>query len=217
MTPTQEIEVSSPVERKKQEQLLARVDSLLDDSRATQEHLHKNFIQIGIALLEVDKSRAWTLRAKSSDQYIKDCEGRFGKGRTALYGFKSVAENLLPHVSEQKLLEMGISKAQPLAQYIKQKGGKLPERLVNKAIDPQIGVEQFRAEIAETLHEKPESGKWYEFLAGFYVTPEEKAEFERAISAAKAQIELPENCSEWLERKLVAQAMAAECLSSWGA
>lgn len=213
----QEIETVTPIARKEQEKLLARVDSLLDDSRATQEHLARNFIQIGIALLEVDKSRAWVLRAKSSDQYIKDCEGRFGKGRTALYGFKSVAENLLPHVPEQKLLEMGISKAQPLAQYIKRTGGKLPENLVKSAINPKISVEEFRASIAETLHEKPESGKWYEFLSGFYVTPAEKSEFERAILAAKSQIELPENCSEWLERKLVAQAFVAECLSSWGA
>jgi hypothetical protein len=214
---TQEIEVVSPAARERQEQLLARVDLLLDDSRATQEHLARNFIQIGIALLEVDKSRAWTLRSHSSDGYIKSCEARFGKGRTALYGFKSVAENLLPHVSEKKLLAMGISKAQPLAQYTKRSGGKLPENLIKSALDPEVGVEEFRASIAETLHEKPESGKWYEFLSGFYVSAEEKAEFERAIAAAKTQTELPENCSEWLERKLIAQTFVAECLSSWGA
>jgi hypothetical protein len=213
----QEIEPVSPEARKKQELLLDKVDALLDETRLGQEKLHRNFIQIGIALLEVDKSRAWTLRSHSSDGYIKSCETRFGKGRTSLYGFKSVAENLLPHLPEQKLLEMGISKAQPLAQFTKRSGGKIPKDLVSKAIDPKVGVEEFRASIAETLHEKPESGKWFEFLAGFYVTPEEKVEFERAIQAAKNQIELPENCSEWLERKLVAQAMAAECLSSWGA
>ena len=118
---------------------------------------------------------------------------------------------------EEKLVEIGISKAQPLATFVKNTGKKPSAKLLSAAENPEVGIEQFRAEIAETLHEKPESGKWYEFLAGFYVTPEEKAEFERAIVAAKAQIELPENCSEWLERKLVAQAMAAECLSSWGA
>jgi hypothetical protein len=215
--PAQEIEVQTPAARERQESLLARVDLLLDDSRATQEHLARNFIQIGIALLEVDKSRAWTLRAKSSDQYIKDCEGRFGRGRTALYAYKSVAENLLPHMPEQKLVEIGISKAQPLATFVKNSGKKPPAKLLAAAENPKVGVEEFRASIAETLHEKPESGKWYEFLSGFYVSAEEKAEFERAIQAAKAQIELPENCSEWLERKLVAQCFVAECLSSWGA
>ena len=43
----------------------------------------------------------------------------------------------------------------------------------------------------------------------------EKQEFERAISAAKAQIELPENCPDWLERKLVAQAISAEFLATY--
>src|SRR5271165_1107428 len=118
--PTQEIELVSPADRQKQELLLDRVDSLLDETRLGQERLHRNFIEIGIALLEVDKSRAWMLRSHSSDAYIKSCETRFGKGRTALYSFKSVAEHLLPHLSADRLLAIGISKAQPLAQYIRQ-------------------------------------------------------------------------------------------------
>lgn len=213
----QEIETVSPESRKKQELLLDKVDALLDETRLGQEKLHRNYVEIGIALTAIDDTRAWTLRAKSSDQYIKDCEAKFGKGRTVLYSCKSVARYLLPHMPAEKLVEIGISKAQPLATLVKNTGKKPPVKLLAAAENAEVGVEEFRASIAETLHEKPESGKWYEFLAGFYVTPEEKAEFERAIQAAKAQIELPENCSEWLERKLVAQAMVAECLSSWGA
>jgi hypothetical protein len=213
----QEIEPVSPEARKKQELLLDKVDALLDETRLGQEKLHRNYVEIGIALTAIDDTRAWTLRAKSSDQYIKDCESKFGKGRTVLYSCKSVARYLLPHMPAEKLVEIGISKAQPLATLVKNTGKKPPFKLLAAAESAEVGVEEFRASIAETLHEKPESGKWFEFLSGFYVTPEEKAEFDRAIQAAKNQIELPENCSEWLERKLVAQAMAAECLSSWGA
>ena len=211
----QEIEVVSPADRQKQEQLLDRVDALLDDSRAMQESLHRNYVDIGVTLIAIDDTRAWTLRAKSSDQYIKNCESKFGKGRTVLYNCKSVARYLLPHVPADRLIEIGISKAQPLATLVKNSGKEPSAKLLAAAENPKVGVEEFRASIAETLHENPESGKWYEFLAGFYVTEDEKQEFERAISAAKAQIELPENCPDWLERKLVAQAISAEFLATY--
>ena len=210
----QEIETVSPADRQKQTELLDRVDALLDDSRATQDHLARNFIQIGIALLEVDKSRAWVLRAKSSDQYIKNCEGRFGKGRTALYNFKSVAENLLPHVSEQKLLEMGISKAQPLAQYTRRSGGKLPESLINEALDPKVSVDEFRASIAEAQHEKPEKGKWYD-LGGFYCTADEKIEIDMGLERAETIEPLPENIPVWMARKIAIQRLVAEFLATY--
>jgi len=212
--PTQELEVVSPADRQKQEQLLDRVDALLDETRLGQEKLHRNFIQIGIALLEVDRSHAWALRAKSSDQYIKFCETRFGKGRTALYNFKSVAENLLPHVSEQKLLTMGISKAQPLAQYARKSGGKLPKNLVESAIDPKVGVEQFRAEIAEQLHEKPEKGTWFE-IGGFYLTADEKIEIEMGLERAETIEPLPADAPVWLARKVAIQRLIAEFLSTY--
>jgi hypothetical protein len=205
------------VDVERQKEILAEVDKLLDSAREGRESLNRTYVEIGAALCQVEKYKAWLLTDHSFEAYIKRCEERFGKSRTQLFAYKSCAQNLLPYLSSEKLVEIGISKAQPLATFVKNSGKKPPAKLLAAAENPKVGVEEFRASIAETLHEKPESGKWYEFLSGFYVTPEEKAEFERAIQAAKAQIELPENCSEWLERKLVAQAMTAECLSSWGA
>src|ERR1700689_1892163 len=169
---TQSIERASEEEHKKQELLLEKVDALLDETRPGQERLHRNFIQIGIALLEVDRSKAWTIRRHSSAGYIKSCEARFGKGRTALYGFKSVAENLLPHLPEQKLLEIGISKAQPLAQYVKRTGKTPPENLLSDAGNPEVGVDEFKSSIAEAQNEKPEKGKWYDF-GGAFLTADE--------------------------------------------
>ena len=212
--PTQEIETVSPADRQKQTELLDRVDALLDDSRATQEHLARNFIQIGIALLEVDKSHAWTLRAKSSDAYVKSCEARFGRSRTVLYGYKSVAENLLPHMPADKLLEIGISKAQPLAQYSKHHAGKLPESLIEQAIDPGVGVEEFKAAVAETQHEKPEKGKWYD-LGGFYCTADEKIEIDMGLERAETIEPLPADIPVWMARKIAIQRLVAEFLATY--
>lgn len=209
-----QIEVVSNTDRRNAEALLARVDELLDDSRATQDRLHRNFIEIGIALLAVEKSRAWTLRAKSSDQYIKDCEGRFGRSRTVLYGYKSVAENLLPHMPASQLMEIGISKAQPLAQYAKKHAGDLPDLLVSKAVDAGVGVEEFKAAVAESQHEKPEKGKWFQ-IPGFFVTAEEKEEIDRGLRVAEAVEPLPVDCPDWLKTKITVQRLVAEFLSTY--
>ena len=110
-----------------------------------QESLHRNYVDIGITLIAVDDTKAWMLRAKSSDQFIKDCEDKFGKGRTVLYQCKSVARHLLPHIPADKLIEIGISKAQPLATFVKNSGKKPPAKLLAAAEDAGVGVEQFRA------------------------------------------------------------------------
>jgi hypothetical protein len=209
--PVQEIELA---DRQTQEALLARVDSLLDDSRATQERLARNFIEIGVALLEVNKTRAWSLRHHSSDAYVKSCEDRFGRSRNVLYGYRSVAENLLPHLPAEKLLEIGISKAQPLAQYVKKTGKKPSEALLLAAGNPEVGVQEFRAGIAEAQHEKPETGKWYD-VGGFFCTPEEQEEIERGLLRAAEVEPLPEDCPDWLKRKIQVQRLVAEFLATY--
>jgi len=213
--PTQEIELVSPAELARNEDLLAAVDSLLDETRATEDRLHRNFLEIGVAMLAVQKAKAWLARAKSWDSYVMDCGKRFGRGRTALYGYTSVAERLLPHMPAKQLVEMGISKAQPLAQYARHHEGKLPANLVNKAIDSGVGTEEFKAAVAETQNEKPENGKWYQ-IPGFFVTPEEKEEIERGLSRAGNVEPLPKDCPEWLKVKITVQRLVAEFLSTYG-
>lgn len=212
--PAQEIEVVSPAETVKNEELLARVDSLIDEARTSEEKLHRDFLEIGVAMLEVQRAKAWLNRARSWDTYVVDCGKRFGRGRSALYGYVSVAERLLPHMPAKQLVEMGISKAQPLAQYVKQKGSAPPDSLVEKASDPNVGTEEFKAAVAETQHNKPEKGKWYD-LGGFFCTPDERQEIDRVFALARLEIQLPAECPEWLERKLVFHAMTAECISTW--
>lgn len=212
--PTQEIELVSPAELARNEELLAAVDSLLDETRATEDRLHRNFLEIGVAMLAVQKAKAWLSRAKSWDSYVMDCGKRFGRGRTALYGYTSVAERLLPHMPAAQLVEMGISKAQPLAQYARHHEGKLPANLVNKAIDSGVGIEEFKAAVAETQNEKPEKGSWYD-LGGFFVTPEEKEEIERGLSRAAEVEPLPGDCPEWLRKKIIVQRLVAEFLSTY--
>ena len=212
--PTQEIQT---VDTSAQEALLARVDALLDNARNGREFLERTFMDIAIALDEVETSKAWLLVSHSYDGYIKSCEGRFGKSRTQLYMYRAVAKNLLPAMSKDELIAIGISKAGPLSQHVKRTGKNPSTELLRAANNPEVGVEEFRAEIAAASNTPlDEKGKWYEPFGGFYVSPEERAEFERVIALAREQASIPEDCPEWFQKKLIAQAMVMELLSSWG-
>jgi len=217
MTPAQEIEVVSKTDKAAQRALLARADSLLDKSRASYESLARYQIELGIVLTEIQKSRAWLLTGcKTLDEYIKSCEEKFGRGRSALYNYRNIAEYLLPTVPEEDLIAIGVTKAQALASFVKKKRRPPTDKLLSDAKNPKVGIEEFRATIAEATHDKPEKGTWYEF-GGAFVTPEEKEEFERGFaSAATTDPALPTDVPDWLARKLVLQRLIAEFFSAYG-
>ena len=213
--PIQEIEVVSKTDRREAEALLARVDELLDRARSGRNALNSTYVEIGVALDAVENTRAWMQVARSYDGYIRDhCEPRFGKSRTQLYGARSAAKYLLPHMTPEQLVEIGISKAMPLAQYTKRSGGKLPVNLIESAMDPEVGVEEFKASIAETQHDKPEKGKWYDF-GGAFLTADEKIEMDAGLERAETIEPLPKGCPSWMIRKIVMQRLIAEFLSTY--
>jgi hypothetical protein len=202
-----------PIFTMNHEDLLNRVDGLLDSAREGRARLYQTFVEISIELLSVKKSEAWKLRSHSWDGYIRLCETRFGKGRSALYGHVSCAEQLLPYVSQKQLVAMGVSKAQPLARYARLKQEKPPQNLIDKAIDPTVSVEAFRAEIARETHQPVEKGKWREI--GFFCSDEEWEEIQRAFTLARREDRVDENLPAPIIQFRTILAMARECISSW--
>lgn len=198
-----------------QELLLTKIDRLLDDARENRTKLHATYTEIGLGLLEVKQTKAWSARCHSWDSYVKDCEQRFGKGRSSLYGYTSVAEQLSPHIETKQLVAMGISKSQPLAAYVKSSGKKPSPALLEAALSPEVGVEQFRATLSEARGEKPEGKeKWFD-VGAFYCSPEERQEIEKVFELAKIQDEISPDLPETIVRKRIMLAMARECRSSW--
>src|ERR1700733_7845704 len=208
-----EIIRATPVEH---ETLLVRVDSLLDEARENQARLASNYVEVGILMLEVRETKAWISRSRSWDQYVLDCGQRMGRKRTVLYGVTSVAEQLGPHFDQKQLMTMGISKSQPLAQYVKLTGKKPPEHLVNSALDPTVNVEEFRSQLSQARHEKPEGKEKWRELGGFYASAEEWAEIQRAFAYARVMDEITEDTPDMIVQKRTILAMARECISSWG-
>lgn len=217
MTNLATIENPTDADRTAAEALLRRVDELLDVSRGMYENLHRNYVEVGTALLAVRNEKAWLHRDfHSYDSYVRNAEARFGRSRSALYGYVSVAERLLPSVKESDLIGMGITRAQSLAKYVKASNKKPSQDLIEAASDPTIGVDQFKATIAEKLHEKPEApGKWFD-VGGFYVSPEEQEEIERGFKvASETDPAIPNDIPEWLHRKAVIQRLVMEFLASY--
>jgi hypothetical protein len=196
------------------EELLVRVDELLDSAREGRARLSQTYVEISIGLLDVKKSAAWMLRSHSWDGYIKSCEARFGKGRTALYGYVSCSEQLLPYVSQKQLVEMGVSKAQPLAAMVKKTNRRPSDELLTAAANPDVSVEDFRAALAKEQHlPADEKGKWR--AIGFFCTDDEWTEIERAFGYAKIMDEIDDNLPETVVQLRTIAAMARECISSW--
>jgi hypothetical protein len=209
-TAIEAIQVFNP----RHEELLVRVDELLDAAREDRARLNKTYVEIGIGLLAVKKSEAWKLRSHSWDGYVRGCEERFGKARTALYGYTSVAEQLGPHVAPKQLVAMGISKSQPLAAYVKTSGKKPSLALLDDALNPAIGVEEFRATLAKEQHLPADpKGKWRSI--GFFCTDDEWEEIERAFALARREDEIDENLPETVVQFRTIAAMSKECISSW--
>lgn len=213
-------EIIAKLDTQKAGELLARVDNLLDTARESQAILERAYLDIGVALKDVQDTRAWMLREfHSFDSYVREwCEPRFNRKRNQLYAYKTAAEQLLPHYDRPQLISMGVTKAVALAGYVKKSGGKKPPTpLSDNARNPQVGIDEFRADVAAASHiPLDDKGKWYEPFGGFYVSPEERAEFERVITLAREQANIPNDCPEWFQKKLIAQTVAMECLSSWG-
>jgi len=126
----------------------------------------------------------------------------------------AVADKLLPYVREEDLDSMGISRAQELARFVKQSGLKVPQHLLEAALDSKVKIGQLKIEVSEALHIKGEIvGTWWDpFGGGAYFSPDEKKEVQQAQELARRDIQtdLPDH----QQRKEIILAWAREFYSS---
>ena len=183
-----EVQNWTDVEKAEGAAIKQRLDTTLDEIQQSQDVLEKNFAQLGNDLLKIQRKKYWILYGnfRSYNDWQASIEPRVRKGRSQLYSIKTIAEKLLPFTEEADIVEMGVSKASALAAAIKQSGGKAPpDKLLNEAKDPDITVEKLGQLIADNygLRDELEIGIWYA-LGGLFFSPEEKAEWLRALKVA---------------------------------
>lgn len=190
------------------------IEALLDSISNHELRLATSYVRLGVLLLKAQNTRSWN-GYPSFAQYLGYIENRIGRARSQIYAYVSVAEHLLPHVSESDLEKMGISRASELARFVKQSGRGVPSHLLAAALDTkQFKIDKLHTEVLEELHERGEvRGKWHDPLGGgFYATDEEMKEIKLALDSARNMN--PTDQPEHVQRKEIFLALCREFISS---
>jgi hypothetical protein len=174
------------------------MEMTVDAIRTGEVKLATSYARLGSLLMKVKERRHWlTWGFESFGKYIDDLRGKIGRQRSQLYNIVSVAERLLPSISESNLEKIGITRANQLNYFAKHSGRnpavvvwqsdtQEPKRtLLEVALDPTCSVEILHVAVLEELHQKGETlGTWFD-IGGFYVEADERKEINQAIELAK--------------------------------
>ena len=186
-------------------ELRRQIFNVLENSTAGEFALEQSWTRLGVLLVEFKSQECWReLSYTTFDDFMSELKVKFKRGRTQLYGYLAVAEVLLPTIGAEKLEQMGISKALELKRAVKKLENKpLPPALLEAALDASKTTKELRATIGQALNltEEPK-GSWFD-LDGFFMTPEERAEFKAAFLATEAMLGLKRDIPDHIRRKEV--------------
>ena len=224
-----EIEILPPLNQEAALQKKEEIDALLGQINTHELRLARSYARLGSALKEVKVQMYWMSYGYDRfSSYLESIWKTIGKKRSQVYNILSVAEVLLPHIAEDKLEEIGISKANELRRLVNQGGtvqarildpnwtGDTPTdvRIMDYAADPKVTAAQLRVKVNELLHvQEGPPGLWYE-IGGFYATEDERKEISKFWEYGRTALELVTE-SEHEERKQVFLAAVRECLGTW--
>lgn len=168
----------SPEQKAAAAAALAKVDELADAVGGHVLGLETNFVRLGTAMNEVYRHQYWMVGGHGSfGKYLKSLEPRVKRGRTQLYHCLGIVQDLLPYVTEDQLVEIGITKAILLRKALA--AGTDVEELVEQAKTAT------KDELEELVGDKSEAddgpGTWMSFGGARY-TDDERQEFMRAVN-----------------------------------
>jgi hypothetical protein len=127
----------------------------------------------------------------------------------------SVAERLLPHVSIEKIENMGITNAAALARKVKQTGLAPTPEIVEAGITMEL--HEYRAALEESFHvyEEHPKGRWRE-LGGFYAEDEEWATIQQAFKLVEPEENFSKETPDWYRLKIRLLDMSQEIIGTYG-
>ena len=195
------------------EEMRRKIFNVLENTTVQVFTLEQNWIRLGVMLSEFKAQEHWRQfkEYQTFDDFISELKHRFNRGRTQLYSYLSVAEQLLPTIGAEKLEQMGISKALELKRAMKKLEGKpLPAGLLEAALDPKSTTTELRGAVGAALHitEEPK-GSWFD-LQGFFMLPDERKEFKEAFLATEGVLGLSNTLPDHIRRKEVILAWMRE-------
>jgi hypothetical protein len=232
-----------PLNKEAALQKRAEIDELLGQISAHEIRLARSYARLGSLIREVKVNQFWiTYGYNRFTEYLEAIREKIGRERSQMYGYLSVAESLLPALTEGQLEDIGYSKAQELRRLVNQ-GGSLDAyvstpilldvaqgefgsqradvenlslvRIKDYAADPKVTAKQLRVKINEVLHvTEYNQGLWFD-LPGFYATSDERKEIADFWSLGKRTLELSTEIPEHEAHKQVFLAAIRECMGSW--
>src|SRR5208282_5626511 len=179
--------------------------NVLENTTVTAFQLEQSWIRLGVLLSNFKAQEYWReLKYASFEIFMEELKDRFHRGRTQLWGYLSVAEQLLPTISADKLEEMGISKALELKRAQKKLNGKpLPPALLEAALNSAVTTKELRGDIGKALNLTEETaGTWFD-LDGFFMDKSERDEFKEAFVATELLLNLSKTLPDHVRRKEV--------------
>lgn len=221
-----------PLNKEAALQKQAEIDDILNSISAHELRLAKSYARLGSKLKEMKSNFYWmSLGYNRFSEYLEFIRGRIGRERSQVYAILSVAETLLPAMTEEQLETVGITKAHELRRLVNH-GGSLEAtfgvaimagdaswgeevRIMDYAADPKVTAKQLRVKVNEILHVHEDvGGLWYD-PQGFYATTDERKEIEQFWSWGKTFLQIKDEQPDHAWKKEVFMAAVRECLGSW--
>ena len=207
----------------------AEIDELLGLISVHELRLSKSYARLGSKLKEMKAQQYWmSLGYERFSSYLEFIRGKIGRERSQVYAILSVAETLLPLLTEGQLEAVGISKAHELKRLVKEGGNveaTLPQteaekdepsvRIMDYAADPKVTAKQLRVKVNELLHVTEDvQGLWYD-PQGFYITPDERKEIDLFWEVGRRLLAPKDEQQEHAWKKIVFLDAAREALGTW--
>ena len=225
-----------PLNKEAALQKQAEIDELLGQISAHELRLAKSYARLGSKLKEMKSNFYWmSLGYERFSAYLEFIRGKIGRERSQVYAILSVAETLLPAMTEEQLETVGITKAHELKRLLKEGGnlnavlyepvewmeqnefvknlGAVP--LIDYASRPGVTAKQLRVKVNELLHVTEDvQGLWLD-LGGFYATQDERKEINLFWELGKRLLAPKDEQQEFVWKKVVFMDAVREAVSTW--
>ena len=218
-----------PLNRDAALELGEKIDALLSSINAHEIRLARSYARLGGYLREVKQQQFWiTYGFDRFSTYLEQIRERIGRQRSQVYGYLSVAETLLPLMSEEDLERVGITRAYELRRLVLGGGSleaTLPQteeekdqpsvRIMDYAADPKVTAALLHVKVNELLHvhEGPR-GPWLE-LNGFYATADERKEIDQFWALGRQVLQIPAEAEEYEAKKQIFMAAVREFVGTY--
>jgi hypothetical protein len=198
-------------------EISTQVEELLESIRHGAQTLATEYVRLGVCLYKIRVGKHWIpLGYRSFGGYMESVRNRIQLGRTQLYAYISTTEKLLPSIGESDLNKIGISKAKELTKYVRETGGRVPDDLVQMALDRSVGQDELRGAVFEALHsEALETGKYFD-MGGCYLTADEMLEVKGAFElACRVDPMIPIDQPEHMRKKEILLRLCREFVATY--